>query len=173
MNIGAAIAHLTYAAGPKSQGACARFVRQAIEAGGQSTAGRPVSAYQYKWYLPTIGYQLIGTIAGRQAQAEWTRAQAQPGDISVMDHGKHGHICMWNGRNWISDFVQNNMWVYQGDGVCYIFRYTGEISNEPFAIPMFPGGMTGFTQSSIGDCPEDIKFKKLWRLYQLKAARVG
>ena len=47
-----------------------------------------------------------------------------------MDHGKHGHICMWNGSQWISDFFQNNMWVYSGDGTCYLYRYNGQMDTS-------------------------------------------
>ena len=107
----------------KSTGYCAKYVRMMIEAGGLSTAGRPGSAYQYASFLPKIGFKHINSLFGKKAQAEWSNKEAQPGDISVMAHGKHGHICMWTGKQWVSDFVQNNMWPYTGDGLCEIFRY--------------------------------------------------
>lgn len=113
----------------KSSGNCARYVRTALEAGGIDTSQRPGSAYLYKHYLPKIGFDFVCKIHGRQNQLLWTNQNAKPGDIAVMDHGKHGHICMWNGKNWISDFIQNNMWVYKGDGTCYIFRFNGKINN--------------------------------------------
>ena len=126
-NLNAAIKYLIKNARSSSQHQCAKYIRMAIEAGGLSTAGRPVSAYKYKNFLPTIGFNPIGKIHGKSNQANWTKRSARPGDIAVMDHGEHGHICMYSGRYWISDFVQNNMWVYGGDGDCYIFRYNGEI----------------------------------------------
>lgn len=107
----------------KSIGCCAKYVRLAIEAGGLSTEGRPVSAYQYINFLPTIGFKQIKKITGKTKQYNWSHTNAHPGDIAVMNHGKHGHICMWDGKNWVSDFRQNNMWVYAGDGECVIFRY--------------------------------------------------
>lgn len=109
----------------KSQGKCAKYVRQMIEAGGLSTAGRPVSAYQYASFLPKIGFMHIISLTGKSSQMQWSNTEAQPGDISVMAHGQHGHICMWTGKQWVSDFVQNNMWPYKGDGLCEIFRYGG------------------------------------------------
>ena len=126
-NLSAAIKHLVSSASGKSLHQCAKYVRQAIEAGGVSTVGRPVSACKYKTFLPTIGFNAIGQISGKINQDNWSRKNARPGDIAVMDHGEHGHICMWSGTQWISDFKQNHMWPYGGDGICYIFRYNGQI----------------------------------------------
>ena len=46
-NISKAVAYLTKNAHIKSIGKCAKYVRTAIEAGGLSTNGHPISAYQY------------------------------------------------------------------------------------------------------------------------------
>ena len=109
--------------GPKSIGRCARYVRSMLEAGGMNTAGRPVSAYQYAGYLPKKGFKHIASLSSKSEQAAWSNSKALPGDIAVMAHGQHGHICMFTGKQWVSDFVQNNMWPYSGDGVVNIFRY--------------------------------------------------
>ena len=121
-NINDSINYLNANAQPKSIGKCAAYVRKAIEAGGLSTVGRPVSANLYKDFLPKIGFIEIAEVSGRTNQSNWTTKNAKPGDIAVMDNGKYGHICMYNGKNWVSDFIQNNMWVYKGDGICKIFR---------------------------------------------------
>lgn len=104
-------------------GNCAKYVRMAIEAGGISTVGRPVAACNYTAFLPSKGFKHIATLSNRQEQNQFSSNNAQRGDIAVMSHGKYGHICMWNGNQWISDFKQNNMWPYSGNGVCRIFRY--------------------------------------------------
>lgn len=109
--------------GSKSIGRCARYVRMMLEAGGMNTAGRPVSAYQYAGYLPKKGFKHIAALTTKSEQAAWSKSNALPGDIAVMAHGQHGHICMWTGKQWVSDFVQNNMWPYSGDGLVNIFRY--------------------------------------------------
>ena len=72
-----------------------------------------------------IGKRLDAKIAlsNKQEQSNFSSVTAKKGEIAVMSHGKYGHICMWNGRQWISDFKQNNMWPYSGNGVCRIFRY--------------------------------------------------
>lgn len=104
-------------------GKCAAKVRQMLEAGGINTAGHPISAYKYAEFLPTIGFKHIATITGKKEQLSWSAHNAKPGDIAVMAHGEHGHICMWCGQQWVSDFKQSNMWVYGGDGTCAIFRF--------------------------------------------------
>lgn len=109
---------------PKSIGRCAKYVRLMLEAGGLNTTGRPVSACNYVNFLPKIGFRHIATITGKTLQAQWSSTNALPGDISVMSHGKHGHICMFTGVQWLSDFPQNNMWPYVGDGTCNIFRFS-------------------------------------------------
>lgn len=106
-----------------SQHSCAKYVRTYLEAGGLNTTGRPVSAYQYSDFLPKLGFKKIADVSGQRHQAEWTSDNAQPGDISVMKHGQHGHICMWTGSAWVSDFVQTRMYPYPDNGRCEIFRF--------------------------------------------------
>lgn len=159
-NISRAINALNANARGKAKHQCAKYVRMAIEAGGISTAGRPVSACKYKGYLPKIGFNFVTTLYGRSNQASWSQQNAKVGDIAVMDHGVHGHICMWNGSRWISDFYQNNMWVYSGDGMCYLYRFTGEINNsgpiwqDPPQFQPTSGLPTG-DQASVYNAPQN------------------
>lgn len=122
-NVSAALTWAKNNVGSKSIGRCARYVRMMMEAGGIDTAGRPVSAYQYAGFLPKKGFKHIAALKTKSEQAQWSASQAMPGDIAVMAHGQHGHICMWTGKQWVSDFVQNNMWPYGGDGLVNIFRF--------------------------------------------------
>lgn len=132
-DVGKAIRHLVSHASSKSQHACAKFVRMAMEAGGLSTAGRPNAAQDYhlKHFLPKIGFSLIATLPDKTSQSNWTAQYAQPGDVSVMQAPTHnwGHICMWSGKQWISDFIQNHMRPYASAGMhtatCWIYRYQG------------------------------------------------
>lgn len=105
-------------------GKCAAFVRRALEAGGINTEGHPVSAYQYASFLPSKGFKKIMTLATKESQLNFTKTQAHAGDVAVMAHGQHGHICLFDGDRWVSDFKQNNIWVYGGNGVVEIFRFT-------------------------------------------------
>lgn len=121
-NIKDSLEYLNRNAKSKSIGKCAAYVRKAIEAGGLSTEGRPVAACMYKDFLPKIGFNEIAEVTGKIKQQEWTHKNAKPGDIAVMSHGKYGHICMYNGKCWVSDYVQTGMWAYRGDGTCKIYR---------------------------------------------------
>lgn len=101
----------------KSSHTCAKAVRQFINAGGLDTPGHPIAAQDYIEYLPKIGFQLINTVQSNE------HFEAEPGDIAVMRHWKYGHICMWDGSNWVSDFRQNRMYPYDGIGECKIYRH--------------------------------------------------
>lgn len=86
---------------------CAASVRQAMEAAGIPTADRPVSgdAGDYGPFLLRHGAQVIS------AQS-W---QPQAGDIAVFDRtGDHpaGHIQVFDGQHWVSDFVQHGFSPY-------------------------------------------------------------
>lgn len=106
-----------------SQHACAKYVRMAIEAGGVSTDGRPNWAWKYIDYLPNIGFEFIGKVSRDKMKT----FNAQPGDIAVYqkngDPSVPGHICMWTGVQWTSDFKQSNMIVYGNTQEAYLFRF--------------------------------------------------
>ncbi|HBG40390.1 MAG TPA: hypothetical protein DDZ96_13125 [Porphyromonadaceae bacterium] len=102
-NINDAIIYLTSNAQETSSGYCAMYVRQAIEAGGLSTDGRPGSACGYDTYLPTIGFSVVDPY----------NYIPQSGDIVVHEATSghpYGHIAMYNGEKWISDFTQSDMY---------------------------------------------------------------
>ena len=90
---------------PKSRTWCAWYVMKAIIAGGEPCPIAPAWAYRY--ILPCIGFEEIDT-------ADWHK---QVGDLvvfpAVKGH-KWGHIAMWNGTQWVSDFKQKNFIVSPG-----------------------------------------------------------
>ena len=108
-------------AGANSRHACAKYVRMAIEAGGLSTVGRPNWAWKYIDYLPNIGFKFIGRFKRNDSY------RPQPGDIAVYTKGGDksvpGHICMWTGNEWASDFKQKSMIVYPSTKEAYVFRF--------------------------------------------------
>ncbi len=116
-NVAAAIQHLRSHAGPPhGSGRCAAFVRQAIEAGGL-TIERTGSG-SAKDYGPRL------VRAGFAAQPLTTLPQR--GDVAVIDGfavaaaegirqaHDHGHMAMYSGTEWISDFVQTGASPYPG-----------------------------------------------------------
>ena len=115
-DINAAVNHLVSHANAKSVGLCAKYVADALQAGGFSFT-RQASAYMYRTngVLAGIGYKEISK-----------PGSFKKGDITVTENNSahpHGHIAMWSGSNWISDFVQKSEYVYaQNQPPVHYFR---------------------------------------------------
>ncbi|MDR0635142.1 MAG: hypothetical protein LBF91_09220 [Azoarcus sp.] len=97
---GAAEYALQHAAGV-SVGSCAKYVRLAIKNGGGANIGQTLSAKNYGPLLLPNGFYEISAAAPRQV-----------GDIAVIqpspNTSQHGHMAIFVGHYWVSDFVQNN-----------------------------------------------------------------
>jgi hypothetical protein len=92
------VAYLNQHALPKSYGRCAEFTRRAIEAGGLKLA-RHLYAKDYGASLTAVEFRSVGQLA----------AGFKAGDVVVIQPiPKHpeGHMAMFNGTIWISDFKQ-------------------------------------------------------------------
>lgn len=106
----------------KSSGYCARYVANALEYAGIKFQRQP-SAYMYhtNGILKKAGFGLVST--------SMSGYSPQPGDVCVIgrfNNHKHGHICIYDGKNWISDFVQRTPSPYRdGPGPLYFYRYGG------------------------------------------------
>lgn len=101
-NIDAAVNYLISHAKSSSTGNCAKAVRLALEAGGFSTGGRPTSACDYDTYLANRGFHKVSN----------SNYIPRKGDIVVHEATvghPHGHVAMYSGTQWISDFVQRDM----------------------------------------------------------------
>lgn len=128
VDVTAALTHLNAHARAKSHGQCARYVRGAVEAGGV-TLIRQLSAKDYGGSLTKVGFISQGAlVAGFRA-----------GDIAVIQPiagHPHGHICMYNGRHWVSDFKQLHGFYpsagYRKHKAAYIiYRYPGADAGNP------------------------------------------
>lgn len=106
----------------ESSGYCARYVANALEYAGIKFQRQP-SAYMYhtNGILKKAGFGLVST--------SMSGYSPQPGDVCVIgrfNNHKHGHICIYDGKNWISDFVQRTPSPYRdGPGPLYFYRYGG------------------------------------------------
>jgi type VI secretion system secreted protein VgrG len=100
----AAVKHLDDSAQPFPTFKCATYVRQALESGGLDMSARPVSAKDYGPYLDGKGFK-------KQALKDY---KPKKGDIVVIQNYKggdtNGHIAMYDGKQWVSDFKQRDMW---------------------------------------------------------------
>ena len=98
---------------------CAGYVIKAMWHGGCPIGLVP--AYAYNNILPQMGFEEISI----------KNYKPQKGDISVLPTNKRsvfGHIAVYNGKHWISDFDQKNKiypsTAYRVDGKYQIFRAT-------------------------------------------------
>ena len=117
-SISKAVSYLKDRCYKESHGKCAYFIRMALEAGGLSTAGHPVSACEYDSFLPKLGFH----------QVDKQNYSPRMGDIIVLEAvagHPHGHIAMFTGGEWISDFIQRDMWggsAYRNKAEYTLFR---------------------------------------------------
>lgn len=103
-----AVKMITANAQTYSRGLCAMYVRSAIEQAGAPTFGYPGHACDYVDFLPKLGFRKIATHQSRDYKPS-------AGDIMVFASKpghRSGHIAMYNGKMWVSDFKQTKgMWV--------------------------------------------------------------
>ena len=87
-------------------GRCARAVRLAIEAGGVNTTNRPSTGYAKDFgpYLTEWGFR----------EVDLSNYSPIKGDVRVMQNYRGGniagHMDMYNGSRWVSDYLQNGFW---------------------------------------------------------------
>ena len=119
-DLDAAIAHLQNAAHEDPGKKCGVYVREAIEAGGirMNKALNPTkegSAFGFGPILRDTGFRTM-------APGE----KLQKGDVVVFQATKghkHGHVAMFDGRQWISDYKQNSIYaasIYEDNRVPYV-----------------------------------------------------
>ncbi|WP_182406993.1 CHAP domain-containing protein [Psychrobacter sp. GP33] len=116
----------------RSSGYCARYVRKALQSAGYDFTPNP-SAYQY-------------ATRGTLAQAGFTKISndmpTQIGDVVVFDRSSkhpHGHIQIFDGSNWISDFRQNSISPYSniyGYSTWRDSQYVDDASNRGIYLAM-------------------------------------
>ncbi|SEU15313.1 hypothetical protein SAMN05443639_108198 [Stigmatella erecta] len=106
LDIDKAVAHLNANAHATSQKKCAQYVRQAIEAGGVrlDVNTRPGEAKDYGPYLGRHGFTAVNTQNYVPQKGDVAVIQPYPGGSAA------GHITMYNGSQWVSDFTQRDMW---------------------------------------------------------------
>lgn len=115
-----AVAYITSHAGEKSKCCCAGYVMRGLWHGGCPVSLLVLPAYGYAKTLPQMGFKEV-------PKEGYT---PQKGDISVLpNNDKHvfGHIAVYNGTQWVSDFKQNSMLcskTYRAIGKYQIFRAT-------------------------------------------------
>lgn len=116
----------------RSSGYCARYVRKALQSAGYDFTPNP-SAYQYA---------SRGTLAGAGFSKISNDTQVQVGDVIVYDRSSrrpHGHIQIFDGNDWVSDFRQNGISPYSGVNSYTTWRdsqYVDDASNRGIYLAM-------------------------------------
>jgi len=125
-NVVNAVKHLQDHKAESSQGKCAKYVREAIEAGGltlkrpsERWPGDGPSACDYGGSLEQVGFEVF--YDNTQENLLCQAYHPVKGDIAVfmpiessqenginINRRKHGHIQMYDGVRWISDHAQHN-----------------------------------------------------------------
>lgn len=115
LNVGAAVEALRNNAEDAPTGYCARYVRQAIAAGGVTVT--PPSSGDAKDYGPQL--QAAGFV--QLSPTPPPNYLPQIGDVVVIQPysggNSAGHMAMFDGQNWISDFVQNPQYIPSHDDI--------------------------------------------------------
>jgi hypothetical protein len=86
-------------------GYCASNVQQALKAGGVSGAGHPAEARQYGPYLLSKGFISVPQEGYQPQKGDIVVIQPDPNSASQV---RYGHIAMYDGSQWISDFKQRD-----------------------------------------------------------------
>ena len=93
---------------PAPGGQCAKYVRRALQAGGLNLDQHPYSAKDYGPFL--TGQGLLPVPADGNTP--------QKGDVVVIQNYQggdpNGHIALYDGTQWVSDFKQRDIWAGPG-----------------------------------------------------------
>jgi hypothetical protein len=128
-NMDKAVDYLEKDAEPKSIGKCATYVRRALNNGGFKV--NPTKyAKDYGPYLEKAGFEPIVS-SSRPSSYPALGYKPQKGDVSVVQSypsgNPAGHMTMYSGTRWISDWPQRTFWAnshYRDYGPNYtIYRY--------------------------------------------------
>lgn len=123
-NIDGAISHLQDHAEPFSKGYCASYVRRALNAGGFDVKPPDDGGYGYAKNfgpeLEKVGFKPVATWSRQFDSSKLPASGYLPdytpaaGDVAIIQPypgGKvAGHMTMYDGHQWISDFKQPGMW---------------------------------------------------------------
>ena len=93
--------YVTSNAAPHSRTMCAWYCMRALQSGGCPVGIVP--AYAYSKILPQMGFQEVSMNGYRP----------QKGDVCVLptnNHSSFGHIAIYNGVQWVSDFKQKDIY---------------------------------------------------------------
>ncbi|EOG2147933.1 hypothetical protein ACK5KF_004549 [Salmonella enterica] len=111
---------------------CARYVKKTLIAGGASVKNSAIeSAKNYGPWLIENNFKVADNATTVSSGGVFTISGQQAGDVVVIQaapHHVHGHMAMFNGTHWVSDFVQEKGFypaqIYRDQNIPYkLYRY--------------------------------------------------
>ncbi len=117
-NLDGALNKLKARAGQYPKHECATYVRIALEKGGGLTLIRPKPRADRKVHAKDYGASLL-TAGFKEIHIEtYAKYIPQKGDVAIIQPypggNPSGHMQMYNGEHWISDWVQGGFWAGRG-----------------------------------------------------------
>ncbi|WRW30509.1 hypothetical protein VPX56_17190 [Enterobacter wuhouensis] len=118
---------------------CARYVKKALIAGGASAKNSGIeSAKNYGPWLLENNFKVVDNATTVRTGGVFTISGQQVGDVVVIQaapHHVHGHMAMFNGTHWVSDFVQERGFypaqIYRDQNIPYaLYRYGDNTTSE-------------------------------------------
>lgn len=118
---------------------CARYVKKALIAGGTSAKNSGIeSAKNYGPWLLENNFKVVDNATTVRTGGVFTISGQQVGDVVVIQaapHHVHGHMAMFNGTHWVSDFVQERGFypaqIYRDQNIRYtLYRYDDNTTSE-------------------------------------------
>lgn len=173
-DIQSAVDFLAEHAQKDSTGWCARHVRCAMQAGGLSTNGRPGYGGAYADWLLKNGWEEVpvdGNMRAGDVEVLEPQYDSRPGKEGV--YHKYGHIQMWGGDTWYSDFKQGTSGnVFGSKTKKRRFRYTG--SNGAGIVHQTTIGAKASEKIGDGSDMNDdpLHGKSLWNVITEGASKI-
>ncbi|HHA1768006.1 TPA: hypothetical protein ACOEDU_001486 [Enterobacter ludwigii] len=127
---------------------CARYVKKALIAGGASVKNSAIeSAKKYGPWLIENNFKVVDNTTTVSSGGVFTISGQQTGDVVVIQaapHHVHGHMAMFNGKHWVSDFVQEKGFypaqIYRDNKIAYtLYRYASSINEKKNATTLSKG----------------------------------
>lgn len=127
---------------------CARYVKKALIAGGASAKNSGIeSAKNYDPWLLENNFKVVDNATTVRTGGVFTISGQQVGDVVVIQaapHHVHGHMAMFNGTHWVSDFVQERGFypaqIYRDQNIPYaLYRYGANTTSEQNATAIRKG----------------------------------
>ncbi|WP_226812147.1 hypothetical protein [Buttiauxella massiliensis] len=118
---------------------CAQYVKKALIAGGASVKNSGIeSAKNYGPWLVENNLKAVEGVTTLHSGNVFSISGQQTGDVVVIQDAPnhvHGHMAMFNGTHWVSDFVQEKGFypaqIYRDQSIPYkLYRYSDNNSSE-------------------------------------------